>query len=360
MKIKILLIIGAVILGFNAISLAGAKKPDESDGLFKLYAGAKIDVSEHINNAVFLQLDFKEAQHIFNTRPSLLNLSLPVNGSSSITLQLQSKQILTDNFILSTDKSDGLKYIPGVYYQGKVAGKTPSMAAVSIFEKGVITVFSYGGENYVLGLWEDKSNINKDIYILYKDNDAKFAKEFKCSAEQAPQLKSGGTNANPDQVQSTNCIKIYFECDYQMFLDKGSALNVSNYVTGMFNVVQLLFNNEQISTEISQIYVWTTTDPYVSNSTSSDYLNDFQATRTTFNGNLAHLLTTRPLNIGGVAFLDVICTPASAYGFSEISNTYQPYPTYSNTILIVTHELGHNFGSNHTHWCGWPGGPIDN
>ena len=28
--------------------------------------------------------------------------------------------------------------------------------------------------------------------------------------------------------------------------------------------------------------------------------------------------------------------------------------------MVCSHEIGHNIGSNHTHWCGWPGGPIDN
>jgi hypothetical protein len=116
--------------------------------------------------------------------------------------------------------------------------------------------------------------------------DVKFARNFKCSTESLPEtsygaVKSGNNGGN--QTQSNNCIKIYFECDYQMFVDKGSVNGVTNYVSGLFSVVQLLFNNEQINTEISEIYVWTTTDPYVSNTTSSDYLNDFQATRTTFN-----------------------------------------------------------------------------
>lgn len=35
-------------------------------------------------------------------------------------------------------------------------------------------------------------------------------------------------------------------------------------------------------------------------------------------------------------------------------------PAYTWNQYVVSHEMGHVFGAHHTHWCGWPGGPIDN
>lgn len=375
MKTKLLVLIafilsGVISRGQNSQILSGPKNQEQqathnvsnddnvSSMLFKILPNtAEMDVEKDIKNALFLEINFAELARINTIKPSLLTLKIPDSENSEVSFNLHDAKILTNTFSVVTGNNEKVNYTPGLYYQGTVAGVNPSLAAWSMFDNSIMAVFSDKNENWVLGLWNHKSNTLNNIYILYKDSDVQFARDFKCETSELPAKM--GSSGNPGQLLSNNCIKIYFECDYQMFLDKGSYINVANYVTGMFNVVQVLYNNETINTEISEIYVWSATDPYISNTTSSGYLNDFQATRTTFNGNLAHLLTTRTINVGGVAYLDVICSPSSAYGFSNISNTYNLYPNYSNTVLIVTHELGHNFGSKHTHWCGWPGGPID-
>jgi hypothetical protein len=154
---------------------------------------------------------------------------------------------------------------------------------------------------------------------------------------------------------------VYFECDYQMYLDKGSnTTTVNNYVTSFFNQVAALYANENIGISISQIYVWTSPDPYMSYTNTANVLDAFRTNRgTTFNGNLAHFLSTRNLG-GGIGYVDVICLKQYAFGVSAITTSYSNVPTYSWTVEVVTHELGHNLGSWHTHSCNWPNGALDN
>ena len=372
MKTKLLLLIVLVFLGAtiyaqhsnNNSQRTRDTEPTENNentSLFKILGNsAEIDVKNDIRDAVFLEIDFKELARINKERPSSLILDLPLSENSKATFYLNTAKVVSDDFSIITGDNEKVAYTPGLYYQGTVAGNTSSLAAWSLFEESIMTVFSWNNENYVLGVWNDKSNVLKTIYILYKDSDVLYDRQFECMADNLEKKSNESADPNNPELLFTNCVKVYFECDYQMYLDKGNSVtNVTNYVTGMFNVVQTLYTNESIGIEISQIYVWSTTDPYISNTTSTDLLNSFQAYRTTFNGNLAHFLTTRNLSAGGLAYLDVLCTPSYAYGMTNISNTYNVYPNYSWTVEAVTHELGHNFGSEHTHWCGWTGGAID-
>jgi hypothetical protein len=163
-------------------------------------------------------------------------------------------------------------------------------------------------------------------------------------------------------------VKIYFESDYQMFLDgQNNTQNVSNFITGMFNSVKTIYQNESIPIVISSIGIWTVSDPYRNLTDAFDILATFgRINRNDFQGNLAHLLSTRNEGLGGIAWIRVLCADynqqdfSGRYAFSNIEPGYNNYPTYSWTVNVVTHEMGHNMGSRHTHSCVWPvaGGPI--
>jgi hypothetical protein len=124
-------------------------------------------------------------------------------------------------------------------------------------------------------------------------------------------------------------------------------------MTGIYNVVKTLYDNESVNTAISEIFVWNTPDDYPVTGTA-DALYAFRTKRgTTFNGNLAHLISRGAPSGGGVAFLDVSCSKGSAYAYSYIYATYSQLPTYSWTVNVIAHEMGHNLGSSHTHGCVW-------
>ena len=60
---------------------------------------------------------------------------------------------------------------------------------------------------------------------------------------------------------------------------------------------------------------------------------------------------------GGVAYIDVLCNASYGYGVSQVYGSFDlSQPSQIWDALVVTHELGHNFGTPHTH-CYSP--PLD-
>ncbi len=121
----------------------------------------------------------------------------------------------------------------------------------------------------------------------------------------------------------------------------------------LFNQSSIIYANDGIDVALSEVYVWDVTSPYTATA-SDELLYQFGDYRTSFNGDLAHLLAFR--GGGGIAWLGTLCS--SAYyrkAFSGISASYNSVPTYSWSVEVVTHEQGHNMGSPHTHACAWNG-----
>ncbi len=114
-----------------------------------------------------------------------------------------------------------------------------------------------------------------------------------------------------------------------------------------------MYSNDGISVSLLEVFVWNVASPY-NGTSSSSRLNQFGTTRTSFNGDMAHLLDNG--GYGGVAWLNTLCSGTSSrMAYSGINNSYNNVPTYSWSVEVVTHEQGHNLGSRHTHACAWNG-----
>ena len=132
--------------------------------------------------------------------------------------------------------------------------------------------------------------------------------------------------------------------------------DTQDWMESIFAQVFSIYANAGFTVQISEFLIWDTEDPYTGS--TSEKLNQFRerhwtlmADGTRWNGDLAHLVGFT--GGGGIAYIDVICNDWYAYAYSAINNGFANIPTYSWTVMVLAHELGHNFGAPHTHDCVW-------
>lgn len=314
-----------------------------------------------VDNATLLSPEKAVLKQLTDARMPTLRLVVPNASGDNFELELAQTNILAEGFTVGelSDKGTTLNDAvqQGVFYRGVVKDVPGSIAAVSLFGDDIMIMISTPEGDYQVGKMEDGS----DMYILYRSQDLKAGMPVSCFSEETEDIPQDPEGEVTDRFIGCKVVQVYFECDNQLYIDRGSnTTNVVNYVTGLFNQVATLYANENIDVDISEIYVWTTIDPYAGYTSTSPMLTAFRTTLgTNFNGDLAHLLTTRNVG-GGIAYLDVLCYKSYAHAVSMIYNSYSTVPTYSWSVMVVTHEIGHNIGSWHTHSCNWSGGAIDN
>lgn len=332
-------------------------KAKETDKTFVKYNLFSIDESPQKQNAykaaaegiTVMKLNKKEIQRIAVERPEALEINFPFEGKN-ISLELVKNNFFTHDFKVNTDKGYS-NYAPGVYYQGIVKGDLKSVVAISFFTDDVIGVTSIADVgNIVIGKAK-----NSEDYVSYNDHKLKGTNPFSCSAEDLIEnQKMGGVSYNPETMtakKTDNCVRIYYEAGYGPYTQNGSNITTTtNWVTAMHNNISTLYANDGITVALSEVFVWTSVDPFTG--TPSEILNKFRAARTTFNGDVAQLLRNPATT--SIAWVNALCGTYK-YSYSGVNFAYSNVPTYSWNIEAMTHEIGHNLGSPHTHDCVWNG-----
>ena len=361
-------------------SIKNSGKTFNEKNIFSLNSSQQLNttLNSYLRSFTTLKLDAGLRDRLLNSRDENIIFNIPTGNGSVMSLELTRVNITTDDFKAGTLSGNGsinyVNYTPGLYYRGIIKGESGSFASLSIFSDFVMGVISNSQGNWNLSSVKSENSMYSENYVFYNDIAVIKHNDFNCGVNDENPIfdkRSYGWSHNSQNNNGDNpppqLVKKYFECDFKMYQDFGSNVtNVNNYVTAFFNACATMYAQDSINTAIQQIFVWTTSDPYTATTDNEIILKMLGGRlQNSINGNLAHYISTRTDISGGIAWVGVLCTPFNApdssgpYAVSVIQNTFEPFPTYSWTVNVVVHEMGHNLGSNHTHNCSWPGGPID-
>ncbi len=299
-------------------------------------------------------------KQIFSSKNDYLKMSLPISKSKDLHLKLKKVDLLSSDFILTNSRGKMQDpNLSGNFYWGYAEGYPESAIVINVFLNEVSGAIDLGDETYTLTKLKDEAT-----YILYQEEDIENVPALSCGTdglqESFHQRLQDETHRQAPEPQ--NCVKMYVEVDHDLFTRKNNSITETyNYVAGAFSQVAILYANEEVNFTLNEVKVWDEEDPYTGiaangqGPSSSTYLNQFRSALlgTNFNGDLAHLVGVN--GGGGIAYVGVLCSPNYAFGYSGVGNSYNNVPSYSWTVNVLTHEIGHNLGSPHTHACSWNG-----
>jgi len=306
-----------------------------------------------VTEAEYLNPNKAVLKDIINQNSKIIELHIPT-GSDTIILEMFEVNFLSDGYQLRDSDGENYTNNNGRFYRGVVKNNRQSLAIACIYEDELRIVYSNVESNYRI------QKTKEGDYIHFHEQNLLVDDKIECFTSD-PRMDIDKEIANIIKktkcVNEGNCIEVYLECDYQTYLDNNSdVLLTEDYVKKLMNEVITLYEIEDITILISEIFVWSSPDPYALLVDPIEIVYEFmdQKNASGYNGRLAHLLSTRGL--GGVAFRDVLCSDTAAFGIStSLTNNILPFPLYSISVKLVTHELGHNLGPHHTHNCVWNG-----
>lgn len=162
-------------------------------------------------------------------------------------------------------------------------------------------------------------------------------------------------------VEALSSLYLRFNRDYD---------RVAAYIVSLFAMASRIYEDEvNVTFVLPWVLIWMAPpdgeeDPYQNDSDIGALLGEVSAywnqNRRSVERDLVHVLTAPGGTIvGGIARLNSLCSPGSAYSIAGIRGSYS-YPTLAYTwdVHVVTHEIGHVFGAPHTHACYWSP-PLD-
>jgi hypothetical protein len=317
-------------------------------------------------------------------RGTLRECVLPTrDGLASFDLVLRRLPAATTPLLLRIDGVESSSARPLAAFVGAVAGEPESNVFLALTDSGLRGWVERASGRIELDALPSASGDWSHWRVLALDADSAAAARpgpaWACATPAPPQpiplplpvpptptpaptsASSGGaaTSPWPGAQYATGPLKckLALETDFQFFEhfnDLGAAEDYARTLTSA--VSSRLWSQAQIVLELSYLGLYSTSnDPWSVPDVGGDMLGEFTSAwqGTLPNGaNLAHFVSGG-IYSGGVAYVDVLCNASWGFGVSTGITGSTPFPVVPSWMtwdfFVLAHELGHQFGSWHTH-----------
>lgn len=289
------------------------------------------------------------------------------------------------------DQSRNIDPPARAHFSGHLAGKPGSAVFVSVDAQGAIrSIIDDGGEVFINEVTPGAAQRPALAVARRVDKESDFL-DRTLACEVTPEfIEANNPSADVDLQQvfrtaaldlappgtaaasSQRRADIIIETDHELFLRFGDSSRLAGYITDLFGYINTRYQSE-IGTRLnlSTVYLyptpadpWTRTNPTDQLAELREYWN--AGLRAQQARHHVHLLSAKEGG-GGVSYVGVLNNISYSYGVSTaIKGDFSANnPQLVWDSLAVAHEIGHAFGSTHTHNYDKPylgsteGGAID-
>ena len=305
-------------------------------------------------------------ERLFRSAGPVTIHNFPLSDGSTIDLDVQRFSMLTPDaqVVLGSATGDIPIEAPDVkLYHGTVVGQPDSLVFLSFAPSATRGLIQTKGTTFVLSAGQVESGSPLVIADLAAfPEPPEFAKGWECHTDASfmnplgIELTDGDGQAGP---RSNPCriARIAIDSDYEFTAWKfGGDIEASGaYALTLFGAINEIYTRElNVRLIVPFVRVWDAdVDPYHDSGGSllDEFRNEWNANMTGIGRELGHMLSGD--YGGGVAWVSVVCSKSYGYGLSGVSGSF-PYPLVDHNsgnwdLYVVSHEMGHNFGTLHTH-----------
>lgn len=287
---------------------------------------------------------------------------VPVAGQAPLELDLTRFSVIAPGAVFKRGLEDA---VPSriVLYKGSVSGEPNSTAYLSVSSSGIVNGFAQpvGGQPVYIATPSETYRAGAPLVTVTVGDygDLPDFAEF-CATD--IDLTRLSYLKKPSEVQLTDpaglrIATVGIEADHMFCnLFGGDALATQDYVIQLLGAIATIYERDlSIHLQIGWLRTWPAGgEPFTADNLSG-FRNYWNANEDTTLVDLVHLLSgTRTTSYGGVAYLSGTCGTDFAYGIDGYMNG--SFPTNYNEsslgswdIIVWAHEMGHNFGTLHTH-----------